>query len=279
MTQQFDSLEIERDGHVAILWLSRADKLNALNRALWLSIPEAIASLDQDPTVRVIVLAGRGKGFCAGIDLTEHAPGLATGGGLIGSDEGSPVAKRRRLYDDIRVYQRTMSCLADTNKPVIAAVHGVCLGAGMDIITACDIRLASADAKFSIRETRIAMVADVGTLQRLPRIVGDGIAREWAFTGRDYDAAEARAVQLLNEVLPDHDSLLARARALAAEIAANSPLAVQGTKHVLGFAIRRETDANLDYVALWNAAFLHSADLGEAVQAFMARRPPHFTGQ
>jgi enoyl-CoA hydratase len=149
----------------------------------------------------------------------------------------------------------------------------------MDIITACDIRLASADARFSIRETRIAMVADVGTLQRLPRIVGDGVAREWAFTGRDYDAAEARAVQLLNEVLPDHDSLYARARALAAEIAANSPLAVQGTKHVLGFAIRRETDANLDYVALWNAAFLHSADLGEAVQAFMARRPPHFTGQ
>ncbi len=172
-----------------------------------------------------------------------------------------------------------MSCLADTNKPVIAAVHGVCLGAGMDIITACDIRLASADAKFSIRETRIAMVADVGTLQRLPRIVGDGVARDWIFTGRDFDAAQARAAQLLNEVLPDRDALLARARELAAEIAANSPLAVQGSKQVLGFALRRETDANLDYVALWNAAFLHSEDLGEAVQAFMARRPPRFTGQ
>ena len=279
MTQQFDSLEIERDGHVAILWLSRADKLNALNRALWQSIPQAIASFDHDPAVRVIVLAGRGKGFCAGIDLMEHAPGFATGGSLSGNDAGSPVAKRRRLYDDIRAYQRTMSCLADTNKPVIAAVHGVCLGAGMDIITACDIRLASADAKFSIRETRIAMVADVGTLQRLPRIVGDGVARDWIFTGRDFDAAQARAAQLLNEVLPDRDALLARARELAAEIAANSPLAVQGSKQVLGFALRRETDANLDYVALWNAAFLHSEDLGEAVQAFMARRPPRFTGQ
>ena len=162
---------------------------------------------------------------------------------------------------------------------MIAAVHGACLGAGVDLITACDIRLASADAVFSVRETRIAMVADVGSLQRLPRVIGEGHAREWIFTGADYDARRALEVQLLNAVLPDRDALLEHARALARAIAANSPLAVQGAKQVLGYASRREIDANLDYVALWNAAFLHSDDLGEAMRGFMERRAPRFQGQ
>jgi enoyl-CoA hydratase len=277
MPETFANLTIERDGGVATLFLDRPEKLNALNRALWHSIPQAVAALDTDPEVRVIVLAGRGKAFCAGIDLMDHAPGL--GGGSLSGTEGSAVAKRRQLYDDIRAYQRTCSSFADTNKPVIAAVHGACIGAGMDLITACDIRLASADATFSVRETRIAMVADVGSLQRLPRVVGDGHAREWIFTGADYSAQRAREIQLLNEVLPDPAALSARARELAAAIAANSPLAVQGSKQVLGFASRREVDTNLDYVALWNAAFLHSDDLGEAMQAFIQRRPPAFRGQ
>jgi enoyl-CoA hydratase len=278
MSEPFSNLAIERHDGVATLFLDRPDKLNALHRPLWHAIPEAVATLDRDPAVRAIVLAGKGKAFCAGIDLVDHAPTLAAGGSLSGI-EGSAVAKRRQLYDDIRAYQRTASCFADTNKPVIAAVHGACLGAGMDLITACDLRLASADAVFSVRETRIAMVADVGSLQRLPRLIGDGVAREWIFTGADYDATRAHAVQLLNEVLPDHDALMQRARALAAAIAANSPLAVQGAKQVLGFASRREVDANLDYVALWNSAFLHSEDLGEATRAFMERRPPQFRGQ
>ncbi len=278
MPEPFTNLAIERDGGVATLFLDRPEKLNALHRTLWHSIPAAVATLDADPDVRVIVLAGKGKAFCAGIDLMDHAQGLGGGGSLTGG-EGSAVAKRRRLYDDIRAYQGTCSCFANTNKPVIAAVHGACIGAGMDLITACDIRLASADATFSVRETRIAMVADVGSLQRLPRVIGDGAAREWIFTGGDYNAQRALEVQLLNDVLPDTSALMARARDLAASIAANSPLAVQGSKHVLGFASRREVDANLDYVAVWNAAFLHSEDLGEAMQAFLQRRPPQFRGQ
>ena len=278
MSATFTNLAIERDGGVATLYLDRVDKLNALNRGLWFAIPDAVTALDRDPEVRVIILAGRGKGFCAGIDLVDHAPALA-GGGALTKSEGSAVAKRRQLYDDIRAYQRTASCFAETNKPVIAAVHGLCLGAGIDLITACDIRLASADASFSVRETRIGMVADVGSLQRLPRVIGDGHAREWIFTGADYGAQRALEVQLLNEVLPDRDALMARAQALSATIAANSPLAVQGSKQVLGFASRREVDTNLDYVAVWNSAFLHSEDLGEAMRAFMERRPPVFRGQ
>jgi enoyl-CoA hydratase len=278
MPETFANLTIERDGGVATLFLDRPEKLNALHRPLWHSIPAAVAALDAEPDVRVIVLAGKGKAFCAGIDLMDHAQGLGGGGSLSGG-EGSAVAKRRQLYDDIRAYQRTCSSFADTNKPVIAAVHGACIGAGMDLITACDIRLASVEATFSVRETRIAMVADVGSLQRLPRVIGDGAAREWIFTGGDYTAQHARDVRLLNDVLPDPAAVLARARELAAAIAANSPLAVQGSKQVLGFASRREVDSQLDYVALWNAAFLHSDDLGEAMQAFMQRRAPQFRGQ
>ncbi|MFO1393747.1 MAG: crotonase/enoyl-CoA hydratase family protein [Steroidobacteraceae bacterium] len=274
----FANLTIERTGHVATLWLDRPDKLNALHRPLWSSIPAAVAALDADADVRAIVLAGRGKAFCAGIDLHDHAPGMAGGGSLSGNGD-SAVTKRLALFEDIRRYQDTCSSFANTNKPVVAAVHGACLGAGMDLITACDIRVASADAVFSVRETRIAMVADVGTLQRLPRVIGDGPARELVFTGRDIDAAQALAIGLVNEVLPDADAVRARALELALEIAANSPLAVQGSKEVLSHARRRDVAAELDYVALWNAAFLHSDDLTEAVTAFMHRRAPAFKGR
>jgi len=274
----FHNLSIERDGAVATLWLDRPDKLNALDRGLWQSIPAAVAALDADEQVRVIVLAGRGKAFCAGIDLMDHAPALAGGGSLSGRGE-SAAGKRRAMYDDIRRYQQTASCFANTNKPVIAAVHGACIGGGMDLITACDIRLAAADAVFSVRETRIAMVADVGTLQRLASITGDGAARELIFTGKDIDADRALGIGLVNAVYPDVTALQAAAAEMAREIAANSPLAVQGAKHVLGASRRRAVDAELDYVALWNAAFLHSDDLGEAMRSFMERRKPAFRGQ
>jgi enoyl-CoA hydratase len=272
------NLTVERDEGVAFLWLDRPEKLNALHRPLWDAIPAAVAELDADPEVRVVVVAGRGKAFCAGIDLLDHASSL-TGGGAISGRGESAVGKRRALYDDVRRYQRTMSCFANINKPVIAAVHGACIGGGMDLITACDIRLCSADAMFSVRETKIAMVADVGTLQRLPRVIGDGPARELIFTGRDIDAQRAFAIGLVNDVLTDANALQARARELAREIAANSPLAVQGSKQVLGFAARREVDLALDYVAVWNSAFLHSDDLTEAMSAFMQRRAPSYRGQ
>jgi enoyl-CoA hydratase len=275
---EFEHLAIERDGPVATLWLDRPQKLNALDRPLWDAIPAAVAQLDEDPAVRVIVLAGRGKAFCAGIDLLDHAASLG-GGGSISGRGASAVGRRRALYDDVRRYQRTASCFALTDKPVIAAVHGACIGGGMDLITACDIRLAAVDAVFSVRETKIAMVADVGTLQRLPRVIGDGPARELIFTGRDIDAARSLEIGLVNAVLPDREALMSKALELAREIAANSPLAVQGSKRVLGFARRREIDAELDYVAVWNSAFLHSDDLTEAFTAFMQRRAADFRGQ
>jgi enoyl-CoA hydratase len=274
----WEHLEIESAGDgVSILWLNRPDKLNALHRPLWDDIPAAVAALDADADTRVIVLAGRGQAFCAGIDLVDHAPMLAGGGSLSGRGD-SAVGRRRALYADIQRYQRTASCFEDTDKPVVAAIHGACLGAGVDLVTACDLRIASAEASFSVRETRIALVADVGVLQRLPRIVGEGAARELILTGRDLDAQAAARIGLVSEVLPDPAALHARARELAGTIAAHSPLATQGAKHVLTAATRSATRESLDYVALWNSAFLHSDDLEEAVRAFVERRKPRFRG-
>ncbi len=265
-----DVLTIDRDGHVATIWLDRPDKRNAMGPEFWEDLPAAVAELDADEQVRTIVIAGRGPSFTVGLDLVAF--------GSIGSSEGSPVQQRKTLLDTIRTMQWTMTCLEKTDKPVIAAIHGHCLGGGIDLITACDIRLAASDATFSIRETKIAMVADVGTLQRLPRIVGAGHTAELALTGKDIDADRAREIGLVNDVLPDADTTVKVAQEMAQEIAANSPLAVQGTKHVLRAADGKTIDEALDYVALWNSSFLQSNDLYEAMAAFVEKRPPDFRG-
>ena len=178
----------------------------------------------------------------------------------------------------LREARRLLDAMAECPKPVIAAIHGYCIGAGVDLITACDIRYATVDAVFSVRETRLAMVADVGTLQRLPRIIDPGRVAELAYTGRDFDVSEAEAMGLVTKVLRDPEATLGAAFATAEEIAANSPLAVQGTKAVLRAGEVRSVGEALDYVALWNAAFLHSDDLGEAMTAFVEKRPPEFEG-
>jgi enoyl-CoA hydratase len=174
--------------------------------------------------------------------------------------------------------QGSINAVADCPKPVIAAVHGYCIGGGVDLITACDIRMASSDALFSVRETKIAIVADLGTLQRLPGIVGRGHVAELALSGKDITAERAQSIGLVNDVLADHDTLLKATYELAAEIAANSPLVVQGTKAVLRAGEGRSVAEALDYVGIWNAAFLQSNDLVEAMTAFMEKRAPRFTG-
>lgn len=269
-----DVISVEIADHVATVWLDRPDARNAMAPSFWEDFPRIIEALDSDPVVRVIVVAARGSAFSVGIDLKAFGPMLTGGTG-----QGSPVAQRRSTYEDVKRLQHTFNALADARKPTIAAVHGYCLGAGVDLITAVDIRLASEDATFSVRETKIGMVADVGTLQRLPLIVGHAQVAEIAFTGRDFSAAEASELGLVSRVYPDPEALHLAAHELAAEIAANSPLAVQGIKAVLNRGRARDVEANLDYVALWNAAFLHSNDFIEGVSSFIQKRPPEFTGE
>ena len=270
-------LTVEHSGHVATLWLDRPDQLNAMGPEYWDGLPDVMASLGEDQDVRVVVIAGRGRAFSVGLDLKHYGPQLL-GGDLGGPGPVSEAAKRQRLLREIKRMQGANTAVAECPKPVIAAVHGYCLGGGTDLITACDMRLASADATLSVRETRMAMVADVGTLQRLPRIVAPGRVAELAYTGRDVTAAEAKEMGLVDHVYDDVDELHKAAADLAGRIAENSPLAVQGVKAVLRATEQMSVTEALDYVAVWNAAMLESDDLREAMAAFVEKRPPEFTG-
>ncbi len=268
-------LSIEVDGHVATVWLDRPEKRNALGPAFWEDLPRAMDSVTGDPDVRVVVIAARGPHFSVGLDLTAMG-GLS---GQVGPGGGSSVAARAAATRaEVLRLQASVTSVATCPKPVIAAVHGYCIGGGVDLIAACDIRLASADAIFSVREAKVAIVADLGSLQRLPGIIGRGHVAELAYTGKDIDAARAAEIGLVNHVVADEAALADAASALASEIAANSPLAVQGTKAVLSAADHRRVAEGLEYVAVWNAAFLASNDLTEAMGAFLEKRPATFSG-
>lgn len=267
----YEHIEVETDGHVGTIWLNRPDKLNAMSIDMWDDLPDAVTDLDGDDGIRVIVLAGRGRSFTVGIDV-----------GLLASIQpsgNSPAANSKEVYATIRRLQGTISCLADTAKPVIAAIHGHCLGAGANLISAADIRIASSDASFSIRETKMGLVADIGALQRLPSIVGDAVTAEMALTGDDYPAEWALARGLVSEIFEDRETLMSGAYDLASRIAVNSPLVTQGVKRVLQANDGRSLDQRLDYMAMWNAAYLVSNDLGEAMASFVEKRDPNYRGE
>jgi enoyl-CoA hydratase len=264
------AVTVERRGHIAIVWLNRPDQRNAFAPEFWTSLPATIEQLGDDPSIRAVVVAAKGPAFTVGLDLKAFGPVIATGSLDPAADPpGSPVVHRARTRQLVTTMQQTFTSLAQCPIPVIAAIHGYCLGAGVDLITACDIRYASADAVFSIRETRLAMVADMGTLQRLPHIIDPGSVAELAYTGRDFDAGEAASLGLVTRLLPDREATLAAA----------IEVAVRGTKAVLRAGEGKTVEEALDYVALWNAAFLHSSDLGEAISSFIERRPPEFKGE
>ena len=278
MTTSSEVLTVERDDRVATLWLDNPKKRNAMGPAFWRDLPLVMAELGAHPDVRAVVLAGRGPMFSAGMDLEFLAGGAGTAGEPGEPPPPSPAARAARAYRGLKRLQGAITSVADCPKPVVAAVHGWCIGAGVDLITACDIRLAAADARFSVRETRLAIVADVGTLQRLPRIVGPGHAAELALTARDITADRALAIGLVNHVVDDHAGAVAAAQEMASEMADLSPLAVQGTKVILRHAQDHTVADSLDYVALWNTAFAGSDDLQEAFGAYLEKRPPNFTG-
>ncbi len=271
-----DVLTLEVDGHVATLWLDRPEKRNAMGPDFWEDLPVAMAALGADSDVRAVVLAAKGPHFSVGLDLTAMPDVAGPGGG-----EGARLSVAGRADHarrEIVRLQASITSVAECPVPVIAAVQGWCIGGGVDLIAACDIRLASTEAQFSVREAKIAIVADLGSLQRLPAIIGKGHVAELAYTGKDITAERAAAIGLVNHVSSDPDAVVADARAMAAEIAANSPLAVRGTKAVLAAGEGRTVAEGLDYVATWNAAFLTSDDLVEAMAAFMEKRPGKFTG-
>ncbi len=268
------ALRVDREGPIAIVTLLGPGKGNAMGPAFWAELPLRFRELDGDPSCRVILLRGAGDHFSYGLDLKAMMGEL--GPALAGP---AMAAERLELLSLIRRLQDAVEAVARCSKPVVAAVHGWCIGGGLDLIAACDLRYASSEARFSLREIKLAMVADLGSLQRLPALIGEGRARELAFTGMDIDAPRALAIGLVEAVLPSPEALFQHARKMAESIAENSPLVTRGIKAIMNAGWGEHPSAGLERVALWNSAFLQSHDLVEALGAFMERRAPRFQGK
>ncbi len=271
---EYEFYEVVKKPPVAWVYLNRPDKKNAMNAPAWKESIPIFEDLDADREIRVVIISGKGPCFSAGIDLMGMTAELSE---LMEANQKGGV--KWRLLKKIGPLQDAISCIERCRKPVIAAIHNYCIGAGLDMATACDIRLCTSDARFSLKEAAVGFVADVGVLQRIPLIVGQGIARELAYTARLIDADRAKQILLVNEIYADHTALMAGAETMAAEIAGNSPLAVQASKDVLNYGVGKSVEEGLKYVASISSNIIPSDDLMEAVRAFSEKRKPDFRGE
>ncbi|OYU14239.1 MAG: enoyl-CoA hydratase [Alphaproteobacteria bacterium PA4] len=258
-----------KDG-IAHVTMNRPAELNTMNRAFWTELIEVFAAIDADMSVRAVIIASTGRHFTAGLDLGMAAASLGGGAPV------DPGRARESFRRHVKQMQETFNVVDRCRVPVIAVVQGGCIGGGVDFVTACDIRICTEDAFFTIQEVNIAIVADVGTLQRIPYLLPQGLIRELAFTGRRFPAAEARGHGFVNAVHADQAAALAAAGAMAAEIAAKSPLVIAGIKQVLNEGRSQTIEQGLEYVAVWNAGMLQGEDVPNAVKAQMARQQAVF---
>lgn len=262
----------KKKGRIGSIILRRKQRRNALNYDLWLSLDDAIKEATEAEDVRVILLKGEGDSFCAGLDLNPDNKVITE------LSKGSSASRKTRLFNLIRMIQSIHTKLEVLRVPVIAAIQGHCLGAGLELACSCDMRYCSADAVFSLPEAKFAIITDVGGLQRLPRIVGRGKARELAYRGHAIDAKEAHRIGLVNDVFDTPETLFEEADKIAEEIAANPPLAVQGAKEVLLHDEEVPVLRSLEYNAARSAMILPSEDLSESLNAYLRKRKPEFKG-
>ncbi len=255
----FQTLRLQLDDHVASVTLDNPERANAMVAEMWDELQRCFEWLDAEPSVRVVVLAAAGKHFCSGVDLALLAQLLPR------DDDRHRASEQLRLL--IKRLQHNLGAIERCRKPVLAAIHGACIGGGVDLICCADMRYASRDAFFAIKEIDLAITADVGTLQRLPHLIGRGHANELALTGRRCDATEAARLGLVNRVCETHGELMTEVHAQAARIAAKSPLAVRGTKEMLLYGRDHSVADGLNYVATWNSAMLHPEEIARAASA------------
>ncbi len=267
-------VSVEADGYIAEVTLCNPKKRNSMGVTFQDDLENAFKEVSAMEEVRVVILKGEGLSFCAGLDLM--AMGMVEPALM---QVPSPTKNKPGILDVIRRFQQAINSVEKCSKPVIAAIHGHCIGGGLDLAAACDIRLCSKDAIFSLRETRVGLMADLGSLQRLPGIIGEGRTRQLAYTAEDFGAQKAFDYSLVNEVYEDRDELLEAAREMAKAIAANAPLAVQASKDVLNWGRGRPMDETLEYVAVRNLVLLPCEDVIEAVASFAERRAPEFKGK
>ena len=270
---KYKSFTVDVADHVASLVLSRPDELNTMSRDFWVELGEVLEEINKNSEVRVVVMSSTGKHFCAGMDLSAFSNGV----------DNIPDGKKpdharigEAVYRVAKELQGYISSLEKIRVPVIAAIQGGCIGGAVDLITACDIRLASKDAFFCIQEINIGMAADVGTLQRLPKIIPDSKMREMAYTGRRMYADEAKETGLVSDTYESQDEMLTAANELAKVIASKSPVAIYGLKAVMNYSRDHSVSEGLEYNALWSGAMLSQKDMTEAMTANMEKRDASF---
>ncbi|XP_060507033.1 delta(3,5)-Delta(2,4)-dienoyl-CoA isomerase, mitochondrial [Panthera onca] len=253
--------------HILHVQLNRPEKRNAINRACWREMVECFSKIAQDPDCRAVVISGAGKLFTSGIDLTDMASDIL-------QPQGDDVARISwQLRNLISRYQESFNVIEKCPKPVIAAIHGACIGAGVDLVTACDIRYCAQDAFFQVKEVDIGLAADVGTLQRLPKVIGNqSLVNELAFTSRKMMADEALGSGLVSRVFPNKEDMLEAAFTLAEEISTKSPVAVQSTKVNLIYSRNHSVAESLNYTATWNMSMLQTQDIVKSVQAALEKK-------
>jgi len=263
--------DVDVSDKVAHVQMKRPEAFNSMVPEFWTELPEIVQSLDADGEARAIVISSTGKHFTAGMDLAVFASS-----GLESQGEVETGRKRAELRRNVLRLQDSFSCLDRARMPVLAAVQGGCIGGGVDLVSACDMRYCTENAFFCIQEINIGMTADVGTFPRLPHVMPQGLVRELAYTGRRLPAAEARDSGLVNQVYKDHDALVEGVLGTAAEIAARSPLAVWGSKEMLNYARDHTIADGLDYIATWQTGMFQPADMAEAFAAKKEGREAEF---
>jgi enoyl-CoA hydratase/carnithine racemase len=266
----YETLELKIENKIARLSLNRPDVLNAMNPTFWQDMASAFMEIDDKPEARVVVLDGNGRHFTSGLDLASFSSISGRG------EEVEDSRRRDKLRRHILELQGSFTAIEQCRVPVLAAVHGACIGGGIDLTSACDMRYCTEDAFFTIHETNIGLTADVGTLQRMPNLIPDGLMRELAFTGRRMMATEAMSCGYVNQVYADKDAMMTGVMELATEIASKSPVAVTGSKEMLNYGRDHSVADGLNYIATWNASMLLSEDLVKAVTAQAEKKTAEF---
>jgi enoyl-CoA hydratase len=268
--QDYQHFKVSIENNIASVAFNRPGKANSLHREAWDEMQQIFETLDETPEARVVVLSGEGKNFCAGIDLEL----------LMDIQKYNQIKcegrKRETLRKFILKLQDTISAIEKCRKPVLAAIHRACIGGGVDIISACDIRYCTEDAYFSIKEVDMGLVADIGTLQRLPKILNPGIMAEMAYTGRKVSGPEASQIGLTTRTYADKELMMMEVMQIAQNIAEKSPLVIRGTKHIMQYTRDHSVSDSLNYMSVWNAGMLMSDDLMEAFQATLQKRKAIF---
>jgi enoyl-CoA hydratase len=268
----YKCFDVEITDMVAQVRMIRPEKANSMIPEFWKELPEIINDLSDQGEARVIVISAEGRHFCSGMDLSVFDGDNSV---TMGSSK-FPSRTRASFRSTALRLQRSFSCMEESRLPVLVAIQGACVGGGIDMISAADLRYATRDAYFCIAEINIGMTADVGTLQRMPKLVPEGVVRELAYTGRKMNAAEGKDRGFINEVFETHEELLAAVNEVAKEIASKSPMAIWGTKQSMNFSRDHSVADGLEYIATWNAAMFDMDDMGEAFVASSDRRDAEF---